>query len=80
MPGRLLAIWLQSTALMRRNHTKQTLNAFSLFEHHQHHRSSSSTTTITKDPRKKKEKKKPKTTGQAKRSLQLQHLPVAAPK
>lgn len=54
MPGRLLAIWLQSTALMRRNHTKQTLNAFSLFEHH---RSSSSTTTITKDPRKKKGKK-----------------------
>lgn len=77
MPGRLLAIWLQSTALMRRNHTKQTLNAFSLFEHH---RSSSSTTTITKDPRKKKGEKKPKTTGQAKRSLQLQHLPVAAPK
>jgi len=34
MPGRLLAIWLESTALMRRNHTKQTLNAFSLFEHH----------------------------------------------
>lgn len=37
MPGRLLAIWLESTALMRRNHTKQTLNAFSLFEHHHYH-------------------------------------------
>jgi len=57
MPGRLLAIWLESKALMRRNHTKQTLNAFSLFEHHH-----STTNTAAQAPQHHRTTEKPQKT------------------